>query len=498
MKILNHKIKIINQSYYLWLCLLPITFTACRKYITVDSPATSMGTVAAFETNTSAAQVLTGLYSGMAGSVAHGSLVSSCILPELSADNLTLHDPDASPMYVDYYRNMLEPNYFTSNQQDTYWMKLYEMMFTINTAIEQLTGNDKLSPNVAKRLLGEAHFMRAFSYFYLINFYGEVPLILTTNYKQNSILKKNTSAEVYNQILNDLSIAEGLLDYYYFNGDISGNTTNRLRPNLAAVQALQSRVYLYQKNYVEAESAATKVLTQPGYELSSLETAFLKNSAETIWGLQPVEVSINTRLGLFFLIPDATGPNNDSYPVYASTSLLNSFEEGDARKTKWLGPGTSSGEDYYYIKKYNRAFIPESKVIDEYTIVLRVAELYLIRAEARNEQGNSAGAVEDLNAIRQRSRSTDGTITNPLPALETTLTSLQLRPIILRERRVELFAEWGHRWFDLRRSGTIDEVMDEEEETKGGSWASHEIYYPIPRDEIKVNTAITQTPGYTN
>jgi hypothetical protein len=281
------------------------------------------------------------------------------------------------------------------------------------------------------------------------------------------------------------------------NGDISGNTTNRLRPNLAAVQALQSRVYLYQKNYVEAESSATEVLTQPGYALSGLETAFLKNSTETIWGLQPVELGLNTRLALLFLIPEATGPN-ESYPVYASESLLNSFESGDARKTKWLGMRTSGGEDYYYIKKYNRAIIPESKVIDEYTIVLRVAELYLIRAEARNEQGNSAGAVEDLNAIRQRSRSTDGTVVNPLPALETTLTSLQLRPIILHERRVELFTEWGHRWFDLGRSGTIDDVMVEEEETKGGTWASHKIYYPIPRDEIKVNTAITQTPGYTN
>jgi hypothetical protein len=474
------------------------TFTAsCKKYITVDTPATSIGIEAAFQTNIAAAQVLTGMYAEIASGTDHGTLVSSCILPELSADNLTLYDPVSSTYYVDYYRNSLEPNYFTSNQQATYWIRLYTMIFTANTAIEKLTGNDKLSPNVAKRLLGEAHFMRAFLYFYLVNFYGEVPLVLSTNYKQNSTLKKNTSVEVYGQILNDLSIGESLLDYNYMNGDITQTTSNRLRPNLAAVQALQARVYLYQKNYTAAEATATKVITQTGYALSSLDGAFLKNSTETIWGLQPVEIGLNTRLAVLFLIA-SDGPNSWQYPVYASESLLKSFEPGDARKNKWLGIVNTGGKDYYYINKYKRGVIPDSKEIDEYTIALRVSELYLIRAEARNEQGNSGGAVEDLNAIRERSRVTDGGLTNPLPTLLVTLTQTELRPIILNERRVELFTEWGHRWFDLRRSGTIDEVMTKEEKVKGGTWESYKAFYPVPQNERNTDPGLTQTPGYPN
>jgi len=263
----------INIAYCLAIWLLLIIFTSCKKYITVETPATFTGTEVAFKSNTSAAQVLTSLYASLLG-IDQGALASACFLPELSADNLALFDPSASTSYVNYYRNSLVPEYSTTGQSATYWVKMYKLIYTVNMAIEQLTGNTELSPNVSKRLLGETHFMRAFLYFYMTNFYGEVPLVLSTDYKKTAVLKKSTTAEIYTQIQNDLGVAEPLLDYNYMNGDISQITTNRLRPNLATLQALQARVYLYQKNYAAAEATATKVISQSMYNLSKLMMYF--------------------------------------------------------------------------------------------------------------------------------------------------------------------------------------------------------------------------------
>jgi starch-binding outer membrane protein, SusD/RagB family len=479
-------------------CIIPLFVASCKKYITVDTPSTSIGTEAAFQSNTSAAQVLNGIYSEMALTIQNGTLVSTCILPELTADNLTLYNPDGSFGYIDYYRNSLESNYSSSSQEGTYWTRCYGLLFTVNTAIDKLTDNKHLSPSVAQRLLGEAYFIRAFLYFYLANFYGEVPLVLSTNYQENGALGKSTSAQIYTQMITDLTSAESLLDHTFMNGDISSTTLDRLRPNLAAVNALQARVYLYQKRYSDAETAATKVISQPRFSLADLDQVFLKNSSETIWGLQPVTIGFNTALAVFFLIP-SQGPSEYANPVYASKSLVESFAAGDRRKEKWLGIVNVEGTDYFYPTKYKRGFVSDSKQIDEYTIVLRLAEVYLIRAEARNEQGNSSGAVEDLNAIRERSRADVSVeIPDPLPVLTSTLTDAELKPIILHERRVELFTEWGHRWFDLRRSGFLDAVMTEEEVIKGGSWDPYKAYYPIPQQDLDTNLELKQTPGYTN
>jgi len=477
--------------------LLVLLFAAsCKKYIEVDTPETSISSESAFSSNSGAVQVLTGIYTEMTRRSENGAFYTISVLPELSADNLALYDPDGSTDYVDYYRNSLDPQYLNTNEDWTFWKIGYQQLYTINTAIEQLDGNTKLNSLVAKRLLGEAYFMRAFYYFNLVNFYGEVPLVLSTAYQQTGQLRKSSSDQVYSQIISDLQKAEGLLDFSYVSSDMVKTTTERIRPNLAAVYALEARTYLYQKKYAEAENAATKVITQTGYALSSLEGAFLKNSTETIWGLPSVEIGFNTREAYLFLLPDY-GPDTWQYPVYISESLLNSFEAGDGRKSSWLGVVSVDNIDYYYPAKYKQGYEGLSKNLVEYSIALRVAEQFLIRAEARNELNNVEGAVEDLNALRAKRRAAvSAGVPNPLPPLQNTLSQAQLRPIILNERRVELFTEGGHRWFDLRRSGTIDAVMTEEETVKGGTWAGYKVFYPIPRYDILRNQNLEQTPGY--
>jgi starch-binding outer membrane protein, SusD/RagB family len=119
----------------------------------------------------------------------------------------------------------------------------------------------------------------------------------------------------------------------------------------------------------------------------------------------------------------------------------------------------------------------------EYNMVLRLAELYLIRAEARAQQGKLSEAITDLNRIRSRAG---------LSGLAPTLTQAQVLAAVVQERRIELLAEWGHRWSDLRRTGQADAVL----ETEKPGWQPGDAYYPIPLSELQRNPNMVQNPGY--
>jgi hypothetical protein len=472
------------------LFIISSIFSSCKKFLEVDTPPTRISSESAYKDDATANSVLIGIYDQMADNpISTYKLAGTSYFEELSADNLVLNAISSHSAQAAFYQNALEPTY-KSTANGTYWRTTYQMIYTINTTIIGLTDNKSLTPAVAKRLLGEAYFLRAFNYFYLINLYGDVPLILSTDYVENSKAAKSSASIVYNQILADLGKAESLLDNSFVGADVTKVSSERVRPNLSAVNALQARVNLYMKNYSAAEAAATKVINQTNvYSFTDLDKTFLKNSPETIWSLLPVQNNLNTVIGYNYILPP-TGPDYQR-TVYASDDLINSFEAGDARKTAWLGSvkPVNNSKTYVYPAKYKIGLVAGSTTFNEYTIVLRLAEQYLIRAEARNELSNSNGAVTDLNVVRSRGA-------NPLPNFSGTLTKIQLRPLILNERRVELFAEWGHRWFDLKRSGTLDQALTTAENYKGGTWASYKALYPIPVTDIQRNPAIVQNTGY--
>jgi hypothetical protein len=149
--------------------------------------------------------------------------------------------------------------------------------------------------------------------------------------------------------------------------------------------------------------------------------------------------------------------------------------------------GTTPATTYYYAYKYkaNTAF-GSSAPVTEWPIELRLAEQYLIRAEARAQQNNLDGAKSDLNVIRSRASL----------AATTASTQTDVLAAVAHERQVELFTEWGHRWFDLKRAGKIDAVMGVETSKKGGTWAAYKALVPIPASEILIDHNLTQNPGY--
>lgn len=466
-----------------------LLFSSCKKFIEVDAPITSINKDNIYNTDNNAIAVLTGIYTKMSST---DFSLSQSLYPELSADNLSLFDLNNSYAKL-YYVNDLLSTY--PGSLVIQWNDLFSYIYYCNDAIEGITKSNSISTEIKNQLLGEAYFLRGFYYFYLVNLYGRPPLILTTDYSESSIQPNSSADQIYSQIILDLKQAEALLKENYIDGSLRKSTIERVRPNKFSASALLARVYLFTKNYKLADTESSKIIEfRSMYSLASISEAFLKNSSETIWALQPVTSNKNTAEGDFFIY-NSTGPSTINY-TYLSNSLINSFEKGDLRRTQWVGDFTTNSTTFFYPTKY-KVKNGDPSTATEYAIVLRLAEQYLIRAEARIQLGNIKGGTEDLNVLRARSRaSSTDEIPNPLPDLSVTITKTDALDALLRERRIELFTEWGHRWFDIKRLQKVDEIMTIETHNKGGNWKSYSSLYPIPISEMKNNPNINQNSGY--
>lgn len=460
--------------------LFSITIFSCKKLVEIDAPTTSINGESVYTSDATAISVITGIYTSLSqGRFVTGSS-SITVDAGLSADELTLYNGVSSSNLNAYYSNSLSSNTFGFE----FWNQGYSFIFTCNSAIEGISKSTALTPNIKTQLLGEAKFMRAFFYFYLTNLYGDVPLVLTTDYKTNNGLARSAKEDVYKQIIADLIEAKSLLNGDYLDGSLMNITSSRIRPNKSTASALLSRCYLYIGSYAEAESEATSVIDNPKYSLDSLTNVFLNSNLgnkEPIWQLQPVNTGWNTEDARIFVL---NAPLGNDKPVYLSESLLSSFELGDRRRSSWVMDTTIGGKKYSFAYKYRQATL--NNPVTEYLNVFRLAELQLIRAEARTEKGDFNGAWSDLNLIRTRAG-----LPNVFPNDKSSLIS-----IILHERQIELFLELGHRWIDLKRRGNVDSVMKNVTLQKGGTWQSSDQLYPIYSGEIQKNPKLVQNPGY--
>ncbi len=459
----------------------------CKKFIDVGSPITNITDENVYKNNGTAAAVLTSLFADMRTSFDYGICHYCCYYTGLLADELALYNHlEINP----FYRNDLN-----NSSQDEFW-RIYAKIYITNAAEEGLNKTADLTPSTKKQLLGEAKFMRAFYYFYLVNFFGDVPLALSTDYTVNSIIPRTSAEAIYKQIIKDLKQADSLMSGIYLDGTVTNETVERLRPTKWAAKTLLARAYLYNEEWSNAEVVASEVINQtPLFELLPLDQTFLKNSRETIWALQAVKQDdLNAGEGNIFVLP-STGPTGDwIYPVYLSDFVLQAFETGDQRKTDWVG--IAAGYSFPY--KYKAGRGETSKV--EYSIVLRLAELYLIRAEARIRQDKISEGIADLNKIRDRATDKTAPAANQLKQLASDLSENKAIEAVLHERYVELFTEWGHRWLDLKRTNTIDARMKIVTPVKGGvEWKPYQALFPIPLDEIRKNPSLVghQNPGYS-
>ncbi|MHA4894378.1 RagB/SusD family nutrient uptake outer membrane protein [Pedobacter sp. PWIIR3] len=490
--------KIIFRKYFTSFACLLIMLIGCKRFIEIDAPKNSLNAQNAFANDATAIAVVTGLYTNLSADNINGipsigaGLPLMSVYPSLSADELTLLPGANNAELLGYYQN----NLVAGNVQATnFWVRSYNQLFVINTAIEGLNNSTSITPVVKNQLLGEAYFMRALYYFYLVNLYGDVPIIISTDYSSTSLQPRNAVSEVYEQIKSDLIKSQSLISEKFLDGTLFKTTLERVRPNKSAATALLARVYLYMKDYPNAEIEAGKIINNTLFGLTSINSVFLKNSRETIWALQPVGIgpSQNTGEGILFNLPP-TGPDGFTFPVYLSKELKESFEAGDQRLVNWIGMQDISGEPYFFPNKYKIG--AEDTSPQEYSIVLRVAEQYLIRAEALIQQGKVSQGIADINLLRHRATDLAANANLQLKQLSSSISKDSALIAVAHERQVELFTEWGHRWLDLKRTNTISLVMPGITIKKGGIWKSNSALYPLPFRQIQTNPNLNQNPGY--
>jgi hypothetical protein len=394
----------------------------------------------------------------------------------LSSDELMTTAADALEVVALSQNKILPSN---SSRTDAIWKSAYRTVYDATAVIEGIEASTsaELVASVRKQLTGEALALRAFSYFYLVNSFGDVPLVLTSDSKKTVALSRAPVSKIYEQIIADLVKARSLLS-----SDFAFAKNEKVRVSKWFAEALLARVYLYTGQYQLAITSATEVINQKAlFDLEpDLTKVFLKQSKEAIFQLKQTNENAHLKLGtpegLRFLYNSITAGMPPEFVL--SDLLLGSFETNDKRRTAWV----ASFPPHQAPAKYRNG---EGL---EYYIVMRLAELYLIRAEATvlSAPANVNAAIADINLLRKRADLTE---------LEEDLPAATVIDAIAHERRIELFAEWGHRWFDLKRTGKAHDTLSVIP-NKLPWWGDFQLLYPIPEKEISVNGQLIQNPEY--
>ena len=446
---------------------MAITGSSCKKLITAPLPNNLLVSSSVFLDAGTAQSAIHGLYSRFYNGYMGGSGYYSY--------NITLHPARlADELYA--VSNTLDnfgTNSLVSSDFDieALWNDSYSCIYAANSIIQGAPKSSALSAGLQQQLVSEAKFIRSVCYFYLVNYFGDVPLITSTDADFISTQPRTPTPEVYELIVADLQEASNTLA-----PDYSVSQQDRTRANKWAASALLSRVYLYMGKWSEAEAEASKVIGQTSmYSLvkENLSDVFLKGSQETILEFY---TNFNGRpyQNNYTLLTPNTIPN-----FALRSDLLQSFESGDLRNSEWIGSMPYNGNTYYYATKYKS----EPNANTEHQVFLRLSELLLIRAESRAHQNNFSGAKLDIDQIRNRA-GLEGTTASDLASFNVALE---------KERQVELFMEWGDRWLNLKRLGRADAVL---KTLKPNSWQATDVWYPIPLSATSTNTNLSQNPGY--
>ncbi|MBS1519858.1 MAG: RagB/SusD family nutrient uptake outer membrane protein [Bacteroidetes bacterium] len=430
--------------------------TACKKVVGIDPPPNQLTPDKVFKDSSSVVAATANMYTLL-------GTVDANFLRNAGTYTDELVTTTSTGTATEFSNGSLT---VTNSSVLSVWQNLYATIYKANAAIDGLKSSTGISSTLKDQCLGEAKFVRAYCFYLLVNIYGDVPLVTTTNVTVNTKMAKSPVNTVIAQVIADLNDSAGLMaDSYPFSGE-------KVEANKWAGAALLAKAYLYVKDFPNAELQASSVINSGTYTLlDDLNGVFAVNNDEAI--LQLWNATGATSL---CLVPTSGVP---AYQV--SPQLLAAFEPGDLRETAWVNSTAVSGTIYYYPYKYKQRS-PAAGPLAEYSMYLRLAEIYLVRAEARAQQGDLTGAAADLNMIRNRAGLSN----------TTAATQADLLAAIMHERQVELFYEGGNRFFDLKRSGTINAVI----QPLKPFWKPTAQLFPIPQAEVLSDPNLVQNPGY--
>ncbi len=403
-------------------------------------------------------------------------------------DNFTLDatNPFVAPVYKGYYRAIARAN----------------------IAIENIP-NIEMDAALRDRLIGECKFLRAYSYYLLVQWFGDLPLITKTLQGEEYYAQtRQPREEVYAQIEADLAGALAVLKEKneYAPADLG-------RVTKGSARALLAKLYMIEKEWAKAETQCMDIIGSMQYSLlPKYSENFLpigENGTESVFELQAVALPTQQAAGPgsspFNMVQGVRGVPNLGWGFNRpSDNLVTSYENGDPRREatviyvgEILPDGSTQVQDNPEIinERFNqKAWVPAHPGLQDNgpgnIRVIRYSDILLLAAEAKNELSKPSEALVLLNQVRKRARGTNGFILPDVTVTDQTM----LREKIYKERRVELAME-QQRWFDLLRWGRAAQVMQAVGKTNFTT-GKHELL-PIPQTEIDLTSGrITQNPMY--
>ena len=405
---------------------------------------------------------------------------------EIISDNA---DKGSSPGDTGADKNLFDELTFTSTagSLSAMWSRWYKTIGRATQAIEYTEKYGLTDESYKNRLIGEAKFLRAVCYFWLVRGWGDVPL------QHINPAERAPKEDVYAFIEQDLKDAMAVLPVSYNASDLG-------RATKGAAEGLLSKVYLYEKKWQAAYDAANDVITNPsfGYELLSDYSMIWRvegeNSSESLFEIQARGDSPAHGIQQYSQTQGARGTTGWGWGFNTpSENLLKAFnDEGDTIRrnatimfrntTLYDGYKLGNTENPMYNYKAYSSKNKGASDTDKNLRYLRLGEIYLIKAEVANELGNTTEALKALNKIRERVKLPDVTITD----------KDELRKTIWKERRLELAFEHD-RWFDLVRTGQAKDAMA----ANGKTFVvgKHELF-PIPNQQLIDVPTMTQNPNW--
>ena len=367
----------------------------------------------------------------------------------------------------------------------TYYRSMYRVIFTANLVLENL---ENASSANAGKFEAEARFLRAYAYFNLVRFYGDVPLVdrvIGPEDVETAFTRVNTS-QVYDLIVSDLEFAVA--------SDLDNSF--RTRASKAAAQTFLAKVYMTLGiNYLQAQRLLEDVIDSGDYSLESnfLDIFYNEANDETIFAVGYDDTIVNDSQGFSAEFLDAVGRGTGSN--YATDELVAAFEAIGGNRGQYSyrpdpgNPGRFQCAKYLPIVDENVGVTSapaNPRIAGNDWIVTRYADVLLLHVEAIMAGGletSAPAAIESFQAVRARAG-----ITDPVTSIT--------KQMLMDERRVELAFE-NHRFHDLKRFGVAQEVLSAFSEANNHDFQAFELLLPIPAAEIAISQGfLTQNPGY--
>jgi starch-binding outer membrane protein, SusD/RagB family len=442
-----------------FLFALAFTIISCNKVLDVK-PTDSVSSEDAIQNKAGVEHALLGSYNALQATGLY--YLNAMIVGDLAADNLT-----HTGTMMEYSHIENKPIPAENSIVEGMWSGAYNGINCVNNILVKLPKVPGLTPEETDNYEGEALFIRALLHYYLATYFGGVPIQTQPTLDLSHVdIARNTLAEVYDQVISDLTTAKAKLSSVKVKG----------RANKYAASALLAKVYLSkfqqigdQPSAASAIAWADTVISKGGYSLATDYASLFNpknNTNESIFEVV-FDLQNYTRLAQYFFSRNLSG----RYEIAPTTGLIQSFEKADTlRLAATVTYDTANKQPYGF------------KYIDvaggtDHVYVFRLAEMYLIKAEALAYSGGDIRGIQNnINAIRHRA-GIDSTTVASIP---------ELKLVIENECRHE-FAFEGHRWPDLVRTKRAVAVLGINEKY---------TLFPIPLSEKQTNNFMEQNPGY--